>query len=426
MSGRGPLGWRAVAVFVVGSVALLAALRAWQGDAYWSYSDGVYALSARLLLHGRDLYHDLAAAQPPPVFYAGGLVLAVHDSLGALRIALSAVDLVTATLVLAATWRLTAHRAAAVAAGLLALVSPLALHDHALLTPETLAAPLVMAAALLAARPGRAAAVGATLGALAAACKLAYALPAIGIAVAVRRRDYALALAATGAVLAAVALLAFGSPLVRGTVTAQAQTGLAAVGDVAGLWGQAAWNLLPFAVPVAAAIGLRARAADPALWRSLLGALAGALLVLGTLIKQGSYLNILVVAEPPALVLGAFGVVALWRERARAALAAAAAGALLGAVEVGSLLASPGDPVLYGRPFAASAPRRVLGADVVHRRVSAARACPPGEAYSGPPYLAFLARRRMPAGQPDQFIIEQAGTYRRFRDAAGRDRPRCP
>ena len=82
--------------------------------------------------------------------------------------------------------------------------------------------------------------------------------------------------------------------------------------------------------------------------------------------------------------------------------------------------------MLYGRPFAAAAPGWVLGPDAVDRRVAAARVCPPGRAYSGPPYLAFLAHRRMPGDQPDQFILAHAGTYRAKRDAAGRDLPRCP
>ncbi|MDX6674578.1 MAG: hypothetical protein QOH11_1996, partial [Solirubrobacteraceae bacterium] len=123
---------------------------------------------------------------------------------------------------LAATCRLTERRAVAVATGLLALVTPLALHDHALLTPETLAGPLVMGAALLGSRSGRAAAIGGALGALAAACKLAYVLPAVGIAVAVRRRGYVAGLLVAGGLAAAIALVAFASPLVRGTVTAQA------------------------------------------------------------------------------------------------------------------------------------------------------------------------------------------------------------
>src|SRR5205809_7801315 len=99
------LGWRAVAVFLLGGIALLVVLRVWQGDAYWSYSDGVYALSARLVLDGHDLYRGVAAAQPPPVFYAGALVLAVHDSLDALRAGLSVVTLAPAAPVPPATWR---------------------------------------------------------------------------------------------------------------------------------------------------------------------------------------------------------------------------------------------------------------------------------------------------------------------------------
>src|SRR3979490_2617931 len=99
------LGWRAVAVFLLGAIAVLVALRTWQGDAYWSYSDGVYALTARLVLHGHDLYREVAAAQPPPVFYAGALLLAVHDSLDALRVGLSAADLAPGALVLPATRR---------------------------------------------------------------------------------------------------------------------------------------------------------------------------------------------------------------------------------------------------------------------------------------------------------------------------------
>src|ERR1700704_1601922 len=114
------LGWRAVAVFLLGGIALLVALRVCQGDTYWSYSDGAYALSARLVLRGHDLYREVAAAQPPPVFYVGALLLACRDSLDALRVGLSVVALATAALVLAAPWRLTARRAAAVAAGLLA------------------------------------------------------------------------------------------------------------------------------------------------------------------------------------------------------------------------------------------------------------------------------------------------------------------
>ena len=41
----------------------LALLAAWQRNGYWDFSDGVYAETARALLHGQRLYRDVAAAQ---------------------------------------------------------------------------------------------------------------------------------------------------------------------------------------------------------------------------------------------------------------------------------------------------------------------------------------------------------------------------
>ena len=58
------------------------ALAAWQGQAYWEYSDGVYSLSARQLLDGRALYEDFAAAQPPPLYLLGAAALAISDTPG--------------------------------------------------------------------------------------------------------------------------------------------------------------------------------------------------------------------------------------------------------------------------------------------------------------------------------------------------------
>jgi hypothetical protein len=60
------------------------------------------------------------------------------------------------------------------------------------------------------------------------------------------------------------------------------------------------------------------------------------------------------------------------------------------------------------------------------RLVAQAGSCPPGAAYTGPPLVAFLAHRRVPAGQPDVFIVSRATThaavFRRFLA----DAPRCP
>jgi len=408
-------------------------LRFWQDDAYWEYSDGVYALTSRLVLDGTSLYRDVAAAQPPPVYYAGAGLLGVFgDSVDGLRAGLSVVPAITSLLVLTCVWRLTASRAAAVFAGVVALVTPWALREHAQLVPETFAAPLVLAAALSGSRTGR---VGATLtGAFAAAAvafKLACVLPAVAVAVAARRRGRALlGFAATGAVLAGGFLLAFGAPLLDGAVRAQRETGLAGLHYVAGLWAQAGWNLVPL-LACAALAWPAWRAAEPgsderALLRTLTAAAFGALLLLATLFKHGSYLTVLVVVEPPLLCLAAAGVTAAIRARAAGRRALAGAAVILGALQVGSLLASPGDPRLFTRPLAASGPGWSMSPSAVERAVAELRACPPGVAVNGPPYLAFAAGRRMPGGQPDRFILENAPTLASFRTAADRDQPRCP
>ncbi|MEA2468645.1 MAG: hypothetical protein QOJ57_2771, partial [Thermoleophilaceae bacterium] len=58
-----------------------------RGHSDWAPSEGVYALSARLVTDGADLYGGLVASQPPWVYLFGALVLAVHDSLDFLRAA---------------------------------------------------------------------------------------------------------------------------------------------------------------------------------------------------------------------------------------------------------------------------------------------------------------------------------------------------
>jgi hypothetical protein len=59
-----------------------------------------------------------------------------------------------------------------------ALLTPWALREHAQLVPETVAAPLLMGAALAASRRATAALAG-VLGAVAATFKLAFGLPAL-------------------------------------------------------------------------------------------------------------------------------------------------------------------------------------------------------------------------------------------------------
>ena len=410
----------------------LIALAAWQGQSYWEYSDGVYALSARQVLDGQALYEDFAAAQPPPLYLLGAAALAISDTPGAIRALMALCEAATSLLVLVAVHRLTRSRAAALAAAVACLLTPWALREHAQLLPETVAAPLLLGAALAAGRRGGAIATG-VLTAIAAAFKLAFVIPALVIVLlAADRRRALAAFVATGLLLALACVLAFGaSPLWENLVAGQAQTGRASLHYIGGLWAQAGWNLVALAVLAALAWRRRAALADPALARTLLAASLGALVLLATLVKHGSYLTVLVVAEPPLLCLAAAGLTVMWRERRRyapailAATATAAAALALAVAQSASLLLSPSDPSLFTRPFAASGPARVLSDAQVRRTAEQIRRCPPGSAYPGPPYLAFVAGRRPAGGQPDQFMTSNAPNLARFRRAVDEDSAIC-
>jgi hypothetical protein len=413
-------------VFALGAVGLLVALAVWQRNGYWEYSDGVYSDSARELLHGRDLYGQMAGAQPPPVYLVGALLLAIHDGLASIRAGMALFDLATAALVVAVVWRLTGRRWLAAGSGLVALFLPWSLHEHAQLMPETLAAPLLLGSALLAARAPRAVLAGA-LGALAVACKLAFALPALLVALAAARAWRAVGgLVLGAAVLALVGTAVFGTALWRETVVAQLQVGHHPLHYVGGLWAQAAWNLAPLAIPAVAAVVLRERAREPRLVVTTAAAAVGGLLLVISVYKNGTYLNVVQISEAPLLALAAAGAAWLVEIRALPAVAITLCLALLGVAQVASLLVNPDNPRPFARPAAATAPRRTLSPAGVDRANDAARACPPRLAYSGPPYIAFLANRRMPGHQPDQFIIANAREDARFARLAANDQPRCP
>jgi hypothetical protein len=411
-------------VLTAGLAVELVLLAAWQRNGYWEFSDGVYSETARLLLHGQRLYSDTAAAQPPPVYLFGALLLAIHDGLGSLRAGLALVELVTAALVALSVWRLSGRGRVAFAAGVVAPLLPITLREHAQLLPETLAAPLVMGGALWCARSERASAGGVLL-ALAATCKLAFALPALAVALAsVARRRAVAGLALAGAALIVAALAVFGTVVWREAVRAQLQVGSASLHYVAQLFAQAAWNELPLVAGAAAALLLAHRARDRELLRTLAAA-SGAGLVLGlTLLKRGSYLDLFVVAEPPLLALAACGALWAW-ESASARWLVALLGVLLAAQSL-SLLVAPGDPVIARRPLARSGLEYTLSPAAVTHAVAVARRCPPGIAYSGQPYLAFLADRRMPGDQPDLFIIQHAPLDARFAQRAAANQARCP
>ena len=208
-------------------------------------------------------------------------------------------------------------RTVAVATALLSPLLPISLHEHAQFTPETFAAPLLLAGALLCARPHRAGVAGVLL-ALAVMCKLAFALPALAIALSTRqRREATLTLILAVVVFAIASVAAFGNGVWRDAVHAQSQVGRASLHYVGGLIAQGAWNELPLMLPAAAGVWLvwthREQPLDLELMRTLVAATVTGLLLALTVFKRGSWINVLVVAEPPLLALAAAG--AVWSAR---------------------------------------------------------------------------------------------------------------
>src|SRR3954451_18412710 len=179
-------------------VFVLALLHADRGRALWDFSEGVYALTSRLLIHGGDLYGHVVVAQPPGLFLFGGGALAISDDIEWLRLCVGAWQLLAGVLCARIVWRLTGgSRVATVLTPAAALLLPWNLHEHGALTPELIAPPLLLGAVLLASRPSkRAAGEASVLAALAVAVKLPYTLPAavIVLLAANRRRAAAWAL----------------------------------------------------------------------------------------------------------------------------------------------------------------------------------------------------------------------------------------
>lgn len=428
-------------LLVVAVLVEAALLALWQRNGYWEVSDGVYAATARAWLHGHGLYRDVAGAQPPPVYVTGLALLAVHDGLASLRAGLGLIDAVTALLTALCVWRLTGRRDATAVAGLGLPLLAITLHEHAQLVPETLAAPLLLGGALLCAGEDRRPAIGGALLAVAGFCKLAFLLPAAAIVLAGRRRWPALSGLIGGlAVLAAVSQLAFGGAVWREAIRAQLQVGTAPLHYVGGLLGQAAWNEFALVIGAAVAIwrwlarerlaamparnGGPQRAAGPLMWTLTGAAVAGLVLAL-SMFKRGSYLDVMVVAEPPLFALAVCG--AVWSlERSAVWRAAAIALIALVAVQSVSLLTSPSDPWAARRPGARSGLEWAASPAQVDQAVAEVRRCPSGRAYGGSAYLAFLAGRRMPGDQPDLFMLAEAPMNARFAAQAAGDRPVCP
>jgi hypothetical protein len=182
-------------------------------------------------------------------------------------------------------------------------------------------------------------------------------------------------------------------------------------------------------LPAAAGVWLvwthRERPLDMDLMRTLVAAAVAGLLLVFTVFKMGSWINVLVVAEPPLLALAAAG--AIWSaRRSRAATIAIGLLGVLLAAQIVSILIDPADPSIANRPGARKALAWTAGPGTVDLTVDVARLGPPTRAYSGFPYYAFLSHRRMPGNQPDLFMLAYAPVDATFARRAAADQPRWP
>lgn len=422
-----------IVAYLVAGAAILALLHIWRGESYWLFSEGVYLGTARVVADGATLYTEVAAAQPPTIFYLGAGLLELSDSLLFVRGALALFALAVGAMVALIVARLTGRPGVALAAGLAALLTPWTIREHATLTPDPLAAAPLLAAALLAARPGRGAGVLAgVLAALGASLKLAYLLPAAAVAIAARRRGaYAAGALALAALTAIPSLAVWGGAIWENVVGAQGDTGFqfrALPGQVA----QTLWNLGPLLALAGLAYLARHRARDPALLRTTTALLLGSLALTGFFVKDGTYLNQLAAIEPVALALAVCGVVwfledrSLLASRRRLGAVAVAGACAFVAVQSATLLALPESPYGFGNPFLSRAPGHELSEREVELAAEVARRCPPGVPYSGSPFIAFVADRPFPAGQPDRFIVREAAVHAELREELLGAGPLCP
>ena len=429
MSSSDALAKRTTAIAALAlAAATMVLLRLAIGDALWTEGEGVYALTARMLLHGDELYRVVVVAQPPGTVLVGGLALAVHDSLHTLRDGMALVQIASGLLCGGIVWGLTRSRTATILTPALSLLTPWAVHENATLIPETVAMPFLLGATLLCTRPRGSGAAG-FLSAIAVFVKYPMALPAAALIFAARnRRRYLLFGGIAVAVQIAVYSAAFGAANIwRETVVDQLEASGRSLHLLGGIFAQATWNSAVLVVFAGAAILLRRNASDAALMRAAIATATGVVLTAFTIAHTGTGLYVLATVELACLPLAVSGVV--WvlggAHRRAGLLVAALAGAALLAQSV-SLLASPADPRLFVRPGAANGYAVNYTAAQVHLLTGAARRCPRALAYSGTPFLAFTANRRMPANQPDNYITVHSKHLASVRAAISRDQPRCP
>jgi hypothetical protein len=383
---------------------------------YWDYSEGVYALSSRLILHGADLYGQMVGAQPPGVFLAGALVLGVHDSLEWLRFGVALLQLGAGLIAGQIVYRVTGHRLATVLTPAAILLTPWAVHEHGALTPELVALPVMLGAALLSAERRTAIPAGVLCGLL-VLIKLPLAIPALALVLmsADRRRAGAWALGTAIIGLGATMLLG-GSGFWRDVVTAQTHVGVRSLRMLKGFWAQAGWNVLGLLAAAAVAIALRTRARDRQTLDAAIALAIANVITFLTNFKVGTGLNVTVPVEASLVPLAAIGTVFAFRavheRRPRAPLIAAACalGAAFTLAQSVSLIASPHNPIPFLRAFSAPAWEIAMTSRQLEAAVAAARACPPGASYAGAPLIGMIAGRSPPAGQPDGFLTAHSST----------------
>ncbi len=418
---------RAGLALAVGLSALVMAAR-WHQD--WGDSEGTYALTARSLLNGGDLYGKIVVAQPPVLFVVGAGVLAIGDSLELLRAVMVGLQLVALALLAIAVWRMTRSRWAMALTPPLGVLLPWTVHQQGSYQPEALALPCLAGALVLAPRERGSRWAGALL-AIAVGIKLPMAIPALfGLWAATDRRAAVAGFAVTLAVLGTTSLAVFGPGVVDDTILAQLEVGRHALRPMMGVGLQAAWNLTPlaFGVLAAAAAWRRGwRTCDPRQGRVAVALGAGTALTLASVTKVGTSLSVMPPVETLLLPLAVTGA-AVWLEGAtvRRLVIAVALAAFLLAQSV-SLLADPRrGGVVFLRPLSPPAWGIALTRREVDARVSALQRCPRALSSNQDPAITFRAHRRMPGGQPDLFLPVRAHRLAGVAKRVADDRQRCP
>lgn len=379
------------------------------------------------MLHGAGLYRSFAGAQPPGVFLVGTVFLAIHDSLEWLRFAVAGLQLGAGVLAGTMVLRITGNRVAAALTPAVVLLTPWAVHEHGALTPELVALPVLLGAALAGASDRRAAVAGMLCGLL-PLIKAPFVIPAVVlVALSTDWRRTALWALGTAVIGLGLTWALAGEGFWRDAVYAQTQSGSRTLGALKGFWAQALWNVIGLLAAAAVAVWLRLQAVDRRMLRVLIGLAVAMIVTFLTNFKEGTGLNITVPVEAALVPLAVSGTVFALRSRQAWLLGGVCAAAwLFTLAQSVSLVASPRHAEPFLRAGSGNAWYELMGSSELRAAVAAARRCPDDVPYSGPPLVAFAAGRPMPAGQPDTFIIGHAPTLNAFLVRVNAVTKRCP